>query len=317
MPRRPTRPWSSSAQRRSVRWMSFSARGWSGCAAQIAFARRRGRDAPPLLLDAARRLAPLDARWRARRTSRRSRPRCSRAAWAAGPTARGAEAARSAPPAPRPPRPIDLLLDGLAMRFTDGYAAGVPPLRRALEASGTTTPSGTTSTGLAGVPPRPGPLGRRAVARAGGTQVPRSPATRGPHRPPIAPLPSRRGGARRRARAAAALIDEADAITQATGVAPLLYCAVAGRLARRGGRGAGADAAGVESAAARGEGRAIASETGRPAPLQRPRPVPGGAGRGAAACEHDDSGCRLGADRARRGGRPVRRRDAAAAALDG
>ena len=29
--------------------------------AQIAFARRRGRDAPPLLLEAARRLEPLDA----------------------------------------------------------------------------------------------------------------------------------------------------------------------------------------------------------------------------------------------------------------
>ena len=43
-----------------------------------------------------------------------------------------AEAARAAPPAPQPPRPIDLLLDGLATRFTEGYAAGVPPLRRAL-----------------------------------------------------------------------------------------------------------------------------------------------------------------------------------------
>ena len=40
-----------------------------------------------------------------------------------------------APPRPRPPRAIDLLLDGLATRFTDGYAAGVAPLRRALERS--------------------------------------------------------------------------------------------------------------------------------------------------------------------------------------
>jgi DNA-binding CsgD family transcriptional regulator/tetratricopeptide (TPR) repeat protein len=45
-----------------------------------------------------------------------------------------AEAARAGPPAPEPPRPIDLLLDGLATRFTEGYAAGVPPLRSALEA---------------------------------------------------------------------------------------------------------------------------------------------------------------------------------------
>jgi DNA-binding CsgD family transcriptional regulator len=45
-----------------------------------------------------------------------------------------AEAARAAPPAPQPPRAIDLLLDGLATRFIDGYSAGVPPLRKALDA---------------------------------------------------------------------------------------------------------------------------------------------------------------------------------------
>jgi DNA-binding CsgD family transcriptional regulator len=44
-----------------------------------------------------------------------------------------AEAARAAPPGPVPPRPIDLLLDGLATRFIDGYAAGVPVLSRALQ----------------------------------------------------------------------------------------------------------------------------------------------------------------------------------------
>jgi DNA-binding CsgD family transcriptional regulator len=45
-----------------------------------------------------------------------------------------AEAAQAGPPAPQPPRPIDLLLDGLATRFTEGYTAGVPPLRKALAA---------------------------------------------------------------------------------------------------------------------------------------------------------------------------------------
>ena len=45
-----------------------------------------------------------------------------------------AEAARSAPLGPQPPRLIDLLLDGLATRFTEGYVAGVPPLRCALNA---------------------------------------------------------------------------------------------------------------------------------------------------------------------------------------
>jgi hypothetical protein len=35
---------------------------------------------------------------------------------------------------PEPPRAIDLLLDGLAVRYTNGYVASVPLLRRALQA---------------------------------------------------------------------------------------------------------------------------------------------------------------------------------------
>ncbi|MEU4427144.1 AAA family ATPase [Actinoplanes sp. NPDC024001] len=105
--------------------------------AQIAFALRRGSDAPPLLLDAADRLAPLDhgaareaylealgAAIFAGRLNERIGPR------------EVAVAARGGPDAPGPPRPIDLLLDGLATRFTDGYVAGVAPLRRALQAFG-------------------------------------------------------------------------------------------------------------------------------------------------------------------------------------
>ena len=45
-----------------------------------------------------------------------------------------AEAARAAPAAPHPPRSTDLVLDGLATRFTEGPGAGVPALRRALQA---------------------------------------------------------------------------------------------------------------------------------------------------------------------------------------
>ncbi|MDQ2635366.1 MAG: AAA family ATPase, partial [Actinomycetota bacterium] len=44
-----------------------------------------------------------------------------------------AEPARLAPPGPQPPRPIDLLLEGLSTRVTDGHAASVPTLRTALE----------------------------------------------------------------------------------------------------------------------------------------------------------------------------------------
>jgi DNA-binding CsgD family transcriptional regulator len=44
-----------------------------------------------------------------------------------------AEPARLAPPGPQPPRPIDLLLEGLSTRVTDGHAACVPTLRAALD----------------------------------------------------------------------------------------------------------------------------------------------------------------------------------------
>jgi DNA-binding CsgD family transcriptional regulator len=45
-----------------------------------------------------------------------------------------AEAAGAVPQGPQPPRLIDVLLDGLATRFTEGYVAGAPSLRRALQA---------------------------------------------------------------------------------------------------------------------------------------------------------------------------------------
>jgi DNA-binding CsgD family transcriptional regulator len=103
--------------------------------AEIAFSRTRGRNAPALLLDAARRLEPL-----APAIARETHLEAVAAAMFAGrlggkPSIReAAEAALAAPARPQPPRAIDLLLDGLATRFTDGYAAGVPPLRSALDA---------------------------------------------------------------------------------------------------------------------------------------------------------------------------------------
>jgi DNA-binding CsgD family transcriptional regulator len=103
--------------------------------AEIAFARTRGGDTPSLLLDAARRLEPLDAAM-----ARETHLEAMAAAMFAGrfrdtPSVRDtAEAARAAPAGPDPPRAIDLLLDGLATRFSEGYTAGLPPLRRALAA---------------------------------------------------------------------------------------------------------------------------------------------------------------------------------------
>jgi DNA-binding CsgD family transcriptional regulator len=45
-----------------------------------------------------------------------------------------ATAARDAPSGPEPPRAVDLLLDGLAVRYTDGAGAAAPILKRALNA---------------------------------------------------------------------------------------------------------------------------------------------------------------------------------------
>jgi DNA-binding CsgD family transcriptional regulator len=102
---------------------------------EIVFALRRGRDAPPLLLDAAAQLAALDPA-----PARETYLQALGAAMYAGRlldssgVRAAAEAARAAPAAPDPPRSIDLVLDGMATRFTEGPGAGVPPLRRALRA---------------------------------------------------------------------------------------------------------------------------------------------------------------------------------------
>lgn len=99
--------------------------------AQIAFSLRRGSDAPPLLLGAAKRLLPLDPEL--------SRETCLEALAAAIFAGRGVngrdvlEVVRATLPGPRPLAAIDLLLNALATRATEGYAAGVAPLREALE----------------------------------------------------------------------------------------------------------------------------------------------------------------------------------------
>jgi DNA-binding CsgD family transcriptional regulator len=104
-------------------------------AAQIAFAVNRGSEAPPLLLKAARQLEGLNAP-QARETYLDALFAATFAGrLATGVTARDvAEAARAATPATQPPRPADLLLDGLAIRFTQGYAAAKAPLQRAVRA---------------------------------------------------------------------------------------------------------------------------------------------------------------------------------------
>jgi DNA-binding CsgD family transcriptional regulator/tetratricopeptide (TPR) repeat protein len=99
--------------------------------AQIAFASSHGRDAPPLLLSAAKQLEALDAGL-ARETYLEAFTAAlfvGRLSPAVGDVAK---AARTAPPPPGPARALDLLLDGLALLVTEGYAAGTPALMRAL-----------------------------------------------------------------------------------------------------------------------------------------------------------------------------------------
>ncbi|TQM01732.1 helix-turn-helix transcriptional regulator [Pseudonocardia kunmingensis] len=101
---------------------------------QIAFVQTRGNEVPGMLMDAAKMLTPLDAG-----LARETHLQALEAAVIAGVLGHGrgvleaAEAALAAPAASTPPGLVDLLLDGLVTRFTHGYEASVPVLRRALE----------------------------------------------------------------------------------------------------------------------------------------------------------------------------------------
>ncbi|NJP34293.1 helix-turn-helix transcriptional regulator [Micromonospora thermarum] len=101
--------------------------------ARLVFSRLRCRDAPRLLLDAAHRLAPLDGA-----LARDTLLEAFGAAIFAGRLSDGpgqrevAEAARAGPPPPTPPRAVDVLLDSMAGLVIDGHAAGVDALQRAL-----------------------------------------------------------------------------------------------------------------------------------------------------------------------------------------
>ncbi len=118
--------------------------------AQIVFRRRRGSDAPALFLEAARAFSGLDGE-----LARETYLEAFGAAMFAGQLGgqyglrEVAEAVRAAPPGPQPARPSDLLLDGMALRYLEHQAAeagvagagageharaGVPTLRRALAA---------------------------------------------------------------------------------------------------------------------------------------------------------------------------------------
>jgi DNA-binding CsgD family transcriptional regulator len=230
--------------------------------AEIVFAKTRGGDAAPSLLEAAKRLEPLDAA-----LARETYLDAFGAAIFAGREnvghviGRVAEAARAAPPGARPPRPIDLLVDGLARRFTKPYAGAVRPLRQALEAFAATDDLGGYARGL-WLACRVAPdlwddelwheLATRAVRLA-----------RDAGHLSVLPLAlTYRAGVHVHAGefdAASGLIAEADAITEATGSAPLWYTSLV-LAAWRGQESRALELIQLSfnDATTRGEGRAIA-----------------------------------------------------------
>jgi DNA-binding CsgD family transcriptional regulator len=102
----------------------------------LAFMADRGGDPAPLLLRAATRLEPVDVRL-ARTAYLEALSAAFFAGRLAGPDGTPAAVARAAGAAPRPPldpTASDLILDGLAASFNEGYACFVPILRSALAA---------------------------------------------------------------------------------------------------------------------------------------------------------------------------------------
>jgi DNA-binding CsgD family transcriptional regulator len=101
---------------------------------RVALYLNRSGEAVALLVDAAKRLESHDPA-----RARGAHLEALYAASVAGRLGRGlgeaVSGARAAPPSPHPAQSVDLLVDGLAVRFTDGYGASAPTLKRALAAA--------------------------------------------------------------------------------------------------------------------------------------------------------------------------------------
>jgi DNA-binding CsgD family transcriptional regulator len=260
--------------------------------AQIAFASRRGRDAPPLLLEAARRLGPLDAA-----LARETYLEAIASAMFAGRLGTGpdvhevAEAARASTRV-KASGPAGRLLDALVIRFTEGYAASVGPLSQALRAFG--EPDG------GGADRRWQWLACRLAQDLWDDELWHLLATRGvrvaretgalnllPNALNYLAALNVHSGA---FGTAAALIDEVDSITQATGIPPLKYSAA--MLAAARGDPAQAQALlewGRRNATERGEGSAVGATSWLTALLHNGHGRYGEALAAARqACEHED-----------------------------
>ena len=231
--------------------------------ARIAFNRKRGSDDAPRFLEAAAHFEGLDDA-----AARETYLEAIGAAIFAGrlgtraPLRHVAEAARAAPATPSSPRPIDLLLDGVVTRFTDGYSASVPMLRRALGSFRVDFQEGAAESArwfwlawLLAVELWDDVLMQELAGRA----VRHARDSGALEHLPIALV--YRAGAHIYAGefdAASVLIDESDSIAAAAGYAPLGYAASV----LAGWRGHEEDALarfawGVENGQGRGEGRAV------------------------------------------------------------
>src|SRR5258708_343262 len=132
-PRRPPRPPDCALPAHALASLDELQRGrLERLRAEIVFATQRGRDGPAVLLEAARRLEPLDDT-----LARDTYLEAISSAMFAGRLGTGlrereiAERARAFA-RPTPLSVADMLLEGLVKRFTEGYAASVTPLTRAL-----------------------------------------------------------------------------------------------------------------------------------------------------------------------------------------
>jgi len=242
--------------------------------AQIVLATRRGRDAPPLLLEAARRLEPLDAA-----LARETYLEAMAAAIFAGRLGTGpderdvAEAARASRPA-QAYGPAAALLDALVTRFTEGYTASVAPLAQAIRRFGEPDGGGDDRRWLW--------LACRLTQELWDDELWHRLATRGvrlardtgalnllPNALNYLALLNVHSGA---FTTAAAQVAEVDAITQATGLAPLKFALATLSALRGEGTHYQLLADGEYSAAmARGEGSALGGAAWATAVLQNSR----------------------------------------------
>jgi DNA-binding CsgD family transcriptional regulator len=260
--------------------------------AEIVFTGQRGRAAPPLLMAAARRLEPLDPEM-----ARETYLEAIASAMFAGRLATGpdepevAEAARASSQGPAVGVAAQLL-DALVTRYIEGYAAGVVPLSRALR-------------GFSG--PECGESERRWLWLAcrlaqdlWDDELWHALATRGvrlaretgalhllPNASNYLAVLNVHSGA---FATAAELVDEVDALTQATGLPPLKYGAI--RLAAARGDDAQVQAIAevpLRGALTRGEGSAVGALAGFTAFLHNSHGRYGQALAAAQeACRHED-----------------------------